>query len=112
MPVSIKLDPFSGQPIRPGDLTLRTPQARVLAEDADGVVVPAGGRLLAVLGLDDVIVVDTPDAVLVTTRQHAQEVPEAARDPARAEFSGLARTATGPLRGEHNPFTRLQLDIR
>ena len=48
--------------------------ARVLAEDADGVVVPAGGRLLAVLGLDDVIVVDTPDAVLVTTRQRAQEV--------------------------------------
>lgn len=31
MPVSIKRDPFSNQPIRPSDLSLRTPQARVLA---------------------------------------------------------------------------------
>ena len=31
MPVSIKRDPFSGQPILPGDMRLRTPQARVLA---------------------------------------------------------------------------------
>jgi len=30
--------------------------------------------LLAVLGLDDVVVVDTPDAVLVTTRARAQDV--------------------------------------
>ena len=29
---------------------------------------------MAVLGLDDVVVVDTPDAVLVTTRARAQEV--------------------------------------
>ena len=35
---------------------------------------PGSGRLLAVLGLDDVVVVDTPDAVLVTTRARAQDV--------------------------------------
>ena len=29
---------------------------------------------VAVLGLDDVVVVDTPDAVLVTTRSRAQDV--------------------------------------
>ncbi len=29
---------------------------------------PAAGRMVAVVGLDDVVVVDTPDAVLVTTR--------------------------------------------
>jgi mannose-1-phosphate guanylyltransferase len=46
----------------------------VLAEDATGVVVPRSGRLVAVLGLDDVVVVDMPDAVLVTTRDRAQEV--------------------------------------
>jgi mannose-1-phosphate guanylyltransferase len=46
----------------------------VLAEDATGVVVPRSGRLVAVLGLDDVVVVDMPDAVLVTTRERAQEV--------------------------------------
>ncbi|UNX54203.1 mannose-1-phosphate guanylyltransferase [Georgenia sp. TF02-10] len=47
----------------------------VLAQDADGgLVVPAGGRLVAVLGLPDVVVVDTPDALLVTDRSHAQAV--------------------------------------
>jgi mannose-1-phosphate guanylyltransferase len=48
--------------------------ARVLAADASGVAIPAGERLVAVLGLDDVVVVDTPDAVLVTTRERAQDV--------------------------------------
>lgn len=46
----------------------------VLGRDASGVAVPGSGRLLAVLGLDDVVVVDTPDAVLVTTRARAQDV--------------------------------------
>jgi mannose-1-phosphate guanylyltransferase len=31
---------------------------------------------VAVVGLDDVVVVDTPDAVLVTTRARAQEVKQ------------------------------------
>ena len=42
--------------------------------DATGVVVAAGGRRVAVVGLDDVVVVDTPDALLVTTRARAQDV--------------------------------------
>jgi mannose-1-phosphate guanylyltransferase len=46
----------------------------VEAVGATGLVVPAGGRMVAVVGLDDVVVVDTPDAVLVTTRARAQEV--------------------------------------
>jgi mannose-1-phosphate guanylyltransferase len=46
----------------------------VVALDSTGLVVPAGGRAIAVVGLDDVIVVDTGDAVLVTTRDRAQEV--------------------------------------
>lgn len=39
-----------------------------------GLVVPASGRVVAVIGIDDVVVVDTPDALLVTTRSRAQEV--------------------------------------
>lgn len=42
--------------------------------DASGIVVPGSGRTVAVIGLDDVVVVDTPDALLVTTRARAQEV--------------------------------------
>jgi len=44
--------------------------------DATGLVVPGGDRMVAVVGLDDVVVVDTPDAVLVTTRAHAQQVKQ------------------------------------
>lgn len=46
----------------------------VRAVDSTGLVVPAGGRTVAVIGLDDVVVVDTGDAVLVTTRERAQDV--------------------------------------
>jgi mannose-1-phosphate guanylyltransferase len=38
------------------------------------VVVPQSGRLIAALGLSDLIVVDTPDAVLVCPRDRAQDV--------------------------------------
>jgi mannose-1-phosphate guanylyltransferase len=46
----------------------------VLAGDTTGVVVPGSGRTVAVLGLNDIVVVDTPDAVLVTTRGRVQDV--------------------------------------
>ena len=46
----------------------------VRAVDATGLVVPHGGRVVAVVGLDDVVVVDTGDALLVTTRARAQDV--------------------------------------
>lgn len=46
----------------------------LIAEDASGLVASTTGRLVTVLGLDDVVVVDTPDALLVTTRARAQEV--------------------------------------
>jgi mannose-1-phosphate guanylyltransferase len=49
-------------------------RADVIAEDSTGLVVPFGGRLVALVGVDDLVVVDTPDALLVTTRDRAQDV--------------------------------------
>lgn len=46
----------------------------VLAQDAHGCYVRSEGPLTAVTGLDDAIVVATPDAVLVTHKSHAQDV--------------------------------------
>ena len=46
----------------------------VVMRDATGVVAPRSGRTVVAMGIDDVVVVDTPDAVLVTNRQHAQDV--------------------------------------
>jgi mannose-1-phosphate guanylyltransferase len=58
--------------------------ALVRAVDATGVVVPGSGRTIAVVGLEDVVVVDTADAVLVTTRARAQDV-KAVVDALKAE---------------------------
>jgi mannose-1-phosphate guanylyltransferase len=62
----------------------------VRAVDADGLVVPAGGRLVAVVGLDDVVVVDTRDAVLVTSTARAQDV--------KAVVAALEEDGHGELR--------------
>ena len=43
----------------------------------DAFVVPGGGRTVSVVGVPDAVVVDTPDALLVTTRAHAQQVKAA-----------------------------------
>lgn len=51
-------------------------RALVRMLDASGLVVPHGGKVVAVIGLDDVVVVDTPDALLVTTRARAQDVKQ------------------------------------
>jgi len=48
----------------------------VQAIDATGLVMTHDGRTVTLLGVDDVVVVDTPDAVLVTTREHAQRIRE------------------------------------
>ena len=46
----------------------------VRATDSTGLVVPAAGKVVAVVGLQDIVVIDTPDALLVTTRARAQDV--------------------------------------
>lgn len=49
----------------------------VTALDSPGSVVVAGGkRVVTTIGIPNVVVVDTPDAVMVTTREHAQRVKD------------------------------------
>jgi len=57
-------------------LTVLGDRALVRVVDGTGLVVPASGRTVAVIGLDDVVVVDTGDALLVTTRERAQDVKQ------------------------------------
>lgn len=62
----------------------------VLFVESTGLVVPNGGRVVAVVGLDDVVVVDTPDALLVTTRARAQQVKQvvaALKESGRADLT-------------------------
>jgi len=47
----------------------------VLLRETEGlVIVPSSGRLVAALGVRDLIIVDTPDAVMICPRDRAQEV--------------------------------------
>lgn len=48
--------------------------SQVVTTDASGIVAAGSGRTIALLGLDDVVVVDTPDALLVMSRERAQDV--------------------------------------
>ena len=50
---------------------------RVLEDESSGIVVSDTARLIALIGVDDIVVVDTPDALLVTTAEHAQRVKNA-----------------------------------
>jgi mannose-1-phosphate guanylyltransferase len=59
---------------RKNDLAILGENARVLADSASGVVISQSGRLISLIGVTDIIVVDTPDALLVTTSEHAQRV--------------------------------------
>ena len=71
-------------------VTVLGDDALVRAIDANGLVVPAAGRVVAVVGLDDVVVVDTPDALLVTTRARAQDVKQVVaelKESGRAELT-------------------------
>jgi mannose-1-phosphate guanylyltransferase len=63
----------SGGNVVVGSDVLNTPSV-LLRETENLVVVPNSGRLVAALGVRDLIIVDTPDAVLVCPRNRAQEV--------------------------------------
>jgi mannose-1-phosphate guanylyltransferase len=52
-------------------------QAEIVTRDVkDAVIVSTTDRVVAVIGLDNVVVVDTPDAMLVCDRSRAQEVKQ------------------------------------
>jgi mannose-1-phosphate guanylyltransferase len=59
---------------RKSDLAILGENARVLADASSGVVISQTGRLISLIGVTDIVVVDTPDALLVTTSANAQRV--------------------------------------
>ena len=57
--------------------------------DSDGLAIADDGTTIAVIGIPDAVVVRTPDALLVTTREHAQrvkEVPETLKQRGRTDL--------------------------
>ncbi|MGN6446367.1 mannose-1-phosphate guanylyltransferase [Amnibacterium sp.] len=59
---------------RGSDLAILGEHARVLADSSSGIVVTDRERLITLIGVENIVVVDTEDALLVTTSEHAQRV--------------------------------------
>lgn len=59
---------------RGSDLAVLGDGAQVLSDASSGIVVSDSDRLVALVGMEDVVVVDTADVLLVTSKQKAQEV--------------------------------------
>jgi mannose-1-phosphate guanylyltransferase len=59
---------------RMNDLAILGENARILSDAASGIVVSQTNRVISLIGVRDIIVVDTEDALLVTTSEHAQRV--------------------------------------
>lgn len=59
---------------RSSDLAVLGDGAQVLSDASSGIVVSESDRLVALVGVENIVVVDTPDVLLVTTKEHAQDV--------------------------------------
>ena len=84
--------------ITPPDAAGNVVQGPAVAIDASGCVLHSDGRLIAAVGVKDLVVVSTSDAVMVVPRARAQEVKQlvdklkAAKRPRRPTISAC----TGP----------------
>lgn len=59
---------------RGSDLAVLGDRAQVLSDASNGIVVSESDRLVALVGVEDIVVVDTADVLLVTNKAHAQDV--------------------------------------
>ena len=59
-----------------GNLVLPGPDLAVLRDVKSSVVVSTTGRVIAIVGMEDIVVADTEDALLVCPRGRAQEVKQ------------------------------------
>jgi len=62
------------QDLSPKDADGNTLRGNVIAHDSHNIQVQGGRRLVAAVGLDDITIIDTPDALLVIKRGEAQGV--------------------------------------
>lgn len=74
-------------------------QGDTLVHDSTRSLVHATSRLVGVVGMDNVVVVETPDAVLVADREHCQDVRRIVDD-----LHGLRRTEHENHRQVHRPW--------
>ena len=85
--------------IAPRDTSGNVVQGRVVAVDAEDCIIHSADRLTAVIGVKDLVVVATPDAVLVLPRHRAQEVRELV-----TQLKAMKRPEATEHRRVHRPW--------
>ena len=70
--------------VAPKDQAGNSAVGDAILKDSQHTLVHATSRLVSVIGLDDVVVVETPDAVLVADRAKSQDVKQVVADLERA----------------------------
>jgi mannose-1-phosphate guanylyltransferase len=73
----------------PRDRSSNAAVADLLAIDSGGNYVDAQGKLVALLGVKDLVVVDTPDALLIADRNRAQQIGEVVKELERRKREDL-----------------------
>jgi len=61
---------------------------KVVAMDSRQVLARADQRLMVLLGVEDLVVVDTPDALLVANRARTQDVKRIVKELRRRRLTG------------------------
>lgn len=74
-------------------------RGEALIEQCESCLVMGGERLIAAIGLTDVVIVDTPDALLVVNRQHAQQTRHLV-----ARLQAAGRSEAADHRNVHRPW--------
>lgn len=60
--------------LTPADAQGNRTQGEVMLQDASNCYIQSNQHLVAAVGVSNLIIIDTPDAILVTDREHAQDV--------------------------------------
>jgi mannose-1-phosphate guanylyltransferase / mannose-6-phosphate isomerase len=85
--------------VMPRDASGNAVQGPVVLHETENCLVHAEGRLTTVLGVKDLLVVSTPDAVLIAPRARSQDVREIVK---KLDAAGRAEVATA--RRTHRPW--------
>jgi mannose-1-phosphate guanylyltransferase len=75
--------------LAPGDASGNVVRGEALAHASSGNYVDAEGKLVALVGVKDLVIVDTPDALLIAHRSSAQEVGEIVKQLEQQRRDGL-----------------------
>ena len=76
----------------------------VIVEDARGTLILANGRLVAAVGVRDMVVIETPDAVMVAPKERAQDVKQLV-----ARLTAAGRSEAIAHRKIHRPWGHFDL---